>query len=80
MTAIELERKKALLLKDIDSEELLDKVQKYISRIKKSASNLPTQFPSEKEMNESIDRAEEDIKAGRTTSQSDMEKLAGICK
>jgi DNA replication initiation complex subunit (GINS family) len=80
MTTLELERKKKLLLKDIDSEELYDKVQRYVQRLKKSTSNLPVQFASEKEMNASIDRAEQDIKVGRTTSQSDMEKLMGICK
>lgn len=80
MTTLELERKKAKLLKEIDSEETLDKLQKYVQLLKKSALSLPTQFRSEKEMNESIDRAEEDIKAKRTTSQSDMEKIAGICK
>lgn len=78
MTTLEI--KKREFLKAIDSEETLDKLQKYVQHLKKSASNLPALFSSEKEMNASIDRAEEDIKTGRTTSQSDMEKFAGICK
>ncbi|GEM_PF-3533576 len=64
MTAIELERKKAQLLKDIDSEELYNKVKQYIRRIKKENIVLPNQYNSIDELTSAVDEAEKELRSG----------------
>lgn len=75
MTAIELERKKAQLLNEIDSEELYNKVKKYISRVKKQNATLPNQYKTIEELYAAIEQSEKDIKEGRTHTQEEVENL-----
>lgn len=71
MTTIELERKKAKLLEEIDSEELYDKVKKYISRLKKQELTLPNQYKTIEELYAGIEEAETELRngGGYTTDQ-----------
>ncbi len=75
MTAIELERKKAQLLKDIDSEELYNKVKRYINRIKKADTALPNQYKTIEELYAGIEQAEKDIEEGRTYTQEEVKNI-----
>jgi hypothetical protein len=71
MTAIELEIKKAQLLKDIDSEELYNKVKQYIRQVKKESIILPNQYKSVEELTASIDEAEKELRAGNGYTTTD---------
>jgi hypothetical protein len=71
MTVLELESKKKKLIEDIDSEELLDKVQKFIKRLKKNTS--PCRFSID-ELREEVKQGEIDAETGLGISQEDMRK------
>jgi len=69
MTALELEIKKKELLQQIDSEEILDKMQKYLRRIKRSTP--PCQFTPE-ELRAQVIQGEKDAQKGLGISHEDM--------
>jgi len=73
MTAIELEAKKLQLLREIDSEELLIKMQKYLHRIKRKDIKLPCQFSLE-EKEVILLKGEQDARDNLGTLHEDMEK------
>ncbi|MDR1182175.1 MAG: hypothetical protein LBL13_09395 [Bacteroidales bacterium] len=73
MTAIELNAKKIELIKEIDSEELLDKMLAYLHRLKKKGSKPPCQYTLD-ELKERIDRAEENIKQGEYLTHEELEE------
>lgn len=75
MTTIELERKKEQLLNEIDSEELYNKVKRYISRVKKKNATLPNQYKTIEELYAAIEQSEKDIKEGRTHTQEEVENM-----
>jgi hypothetical protein len=76
MTTIELEIKKAQLLKDIDSEELYNKVKQYIRQVKKESIILPNQYKSVEELTTSIDEAEKELRAGNGYTTADAKTKA----
>lgn len=69
MTTMELEARKASLVRDIltevDSLDLLDKLQKAYNRLKKKAS-AEEETISKEEILAGIDAGLKDVKAGRT--------------
>lgn len=69
ITTIELEARKALFVRDIltevDSLDMLDKLQKAYNRLKKKASAKEETIGKE-EILEGIDAGLKDVKAGRT--------------
>lgn len=73
MTAIELEIQKTQLIKEIDSEELLVKMQKYLHRIKGRSITPPCQFSAE-EKEAILLKGEQDAKKGLGTLHEDFEK------
>ena len=73
MTAIGLDAKKAQLLSEIDSEELIDKMLIYLRSLKKKKQEPPCQYTLE-ELNARLDRAEEDVKNGRYTTHEEMKQ------
>lgn len=70
MTTLEIRKKE--FLKSIDSEETLDKLQKYLSRIKKK-DVPPCQFTID-ELKEELRQSKIDAKNGLGISQEEMRK------
>lgn len=69
MTAFELEIKE--FIKDIDSEETLNKLKQYLKKLKKRS--LPCQY-TEEELKLRINQGIEDAKNGLGCTQEDMRK------
>jgi hypothetical protein len=70
MTTLEIKKKE--FLKSIDSEETLDKLQKYLSHLKKK-NTQPCRY-SVKEVKDGIERSFIEVKQGRITSYEEVEK------
>ena len=75
---MELDARKAQLAREIlniDSMEVLDKLQKAFNRVKtKAASNEETEYISKEEILAGIDAGLKDLKAGRKQSFDDFIK------
>lgn len=73
MTTMELERKKNDLYKKIsliDSEEVMNRIEKYINRI--FHSELPPCQYTLEELNEHLQEAEDDFRMGRVHTTEDV--------
>lgn len=78
MTTMELDARKAQLAREIlnvDSMEVLNKLQKAFNRVKaKVASDNETEYISKEEILACIDAGLKDLKAGRKTSWDEFIK------
>ncbi len=78
MTTMELDARKAQLAREIlnvDSMEVLNKLQKAFNRVKaKVASDNETEYISKEEILAGIDAGLKDLKAGRKTSWDEFIK------
>lgn len=78
MTTMELDARKAQLAREIlniDSMEVLDKLQKAFNRVKaKAASNEETEYISKEEILAGIDAGLKDLKAGRSRPAEELLK------
>ncbi len=63
MKALGLEAQKKQLLKEIDNEELLYKMQKYLRRLKKTKNKMPCQY--------SLNELKERLKQGEQEAAND---------
>ena len=75
MTAIEIKAKEKELIREINSDaSLLDSALQYIKRKKKERNRLKCQF-SKEELENELQKSEEDIQAGRVLTQEEVRNL-----